>query len=84
MKETKTEIVIETNTGRVIYGIRVATRQTQTELAQRLGITQGYLAQLEHGKARPSRKLLERIAEKYELRMEQLIGLEPINWCTVA
>jgi DNA-binding XRE family transcriptional regulator len=45
---------------------------TQTEVAERLGITQAALAQLEDGKVKPRRSMLSKIAKALNITVEQL------------
>lgn len=45
---------------------------TQIELAERLGITQGYLSEIERGNETPGRELYFVLAEKLDTNMEYL------------
>ncbi|OXS80149.1 helix-turn-helix domain-containing protein [Domibacillus enclensis] len=50
------------NIGEVIKKYRKEAKLTATELAERIGVTQGTISQLETGKRKPSIDMLERIA----------------------
>lgn len=43
---------------------------TQKELAKKCGISQGDISKIEHGKKNPSIKLLQRIADGMNMRLE--------------
>ena len=47
-----------------IASIRKAKKITQSDLAKRLKINRSYLSEVENGKATPSIRLLERIADE--------------------
>ena len=49
-------------------------RLSQTELAQRAGINQGYLSEIERGKRRPSKHTLNALAVALDLPQAVLIG----------
>lgn len=47
-----------------IASIRKAKKITQSELAKKLNINRSYLSEVENGKASPSLRMLERIANE--------------------
>jgi len=46
---------------------------TQNEFAQKLGYTQGFLSEIEKGKAEPSREFLKKLAEVYNLSADEVL-----------
>ena len=46
---------------------------TQSELAIKVGVTQGYISQIETGEAVPNLFVAKRLAEALEISIEQLI-----------
>ncbi len=46
---------------------------TQAELARRAGLTQGYISQIEHGKAIPNLLVAERLATVLEIPIQNLL-----------
>lgn len=54
---------------------RKAQRLTQTEVAERLGVTRQYIGALEKGERKPSLKLLKEIAKLYGVKISKLIDL---------
>lgn len=54
---------------------RKAKGYTQDEAAVKLGVTRQYVGALEKGERKPSLKLLKKIAEIYEVKIEKLIRL---------
>lgn len=54
---------------------RKAQGYTQTEVADKLGITRQYVGALEKGERKPSIKLLKEIAKLYGVKVTKLIDL---------
>lgn len=46
---------------------------TQRDLAQRIGFTQSYIYLLEHGKRSPSAEFVYKVAQLFNVTMEQLM-----------
>ncbi|MBK8754736.1 MAG: helix-turn-helix transcriptional regulator [Candidatus Competibacteraceae bacterium] len=55
---------------------RVDLEMNQGDLAERLGVSQGYLSYLEKGQRRIDLELLERLASALQCRMADLLPLE--------
>jgi repressor LexA len=58
--------------GEVIKNLRVGRKMTQNQFSRTLGIAQGYLSDIEHGKKRPSDTLLIALSHLYEMPQEWL------------
>lgn len=50
---------------------------TQTQLAERVGITQAFLAEIENGRKRPSLDVLERLCDALGCSADYLLGISP-------
>ena len=57
------------NIGQSIKSMRLKylPRFTQIDFAERIGITQAYLSQIENGKKQPSTEVLQKIADFFEV-----------------
>lgn len=64
-----------TDLPRKIRQRRKLLRLTQTQLAQRLGITQAYLAEIEKGRKRPSLEVLEKLCDTMGCSADYLLGI---------
>lgn len=56
-----------------ITALRERADLTQTELAERLGVTQGAVSQWEHGLAHPSIRLLPKLADILGCTVDELL-----------
>ena len=56
-----------------IKKLRVARGYTQSDFAREMGISAGYLSQLEMGLRRPSRALIQRIADTFGASLDYLL-----------
>jgi transcriptional regulator with XRE-family HTH domain len=63
------------NFNQVFRTVRIGLGQTQQEFAESLGITKNYVSLIECEKRKPSPRLLEVLAEKYELPVELFLAL---------
>ncbi len=61
-------------TGQLIRAARLATHQTQTDLAERIGSTQEHVSRVESGAGEPTLGLLSRIATALGVDRRDLIG----------
>ncbi len=59
--------------GEKIKKLRTARGYTQSDFARELGISAGYLSQLEMGLRRPSRDLIQRIADNFGASLDYLL-----------
>ncbi len=50
---------------------------TQSQLAERVGITQAFLAEIEKGRKRPSLEVLEKLCEALGCSADYLLGITP-------
>jgi transcriptional regulator with XRE-family HTH domain len=50
---------------------------TQTQLAQNVGITQAFLAEIEKGRKRPSLEVLEKLCDALGCSADYLLGIPP-------
>ncbi len=48
---------------------------TQTQLAERIGITQAFLAEIEKGRKRPSIEVLEKLCAELECSADYILGI---------
>lgn len=55
--------------------IRVQRKMTQMVLAQRVGVAQGVISDIENGRCYPSFKLLVKLARALECSMDELVDL---------
>lgn len=62
------------NAGDKIKRLRVSTGLTVSELARRAGLSQGYLSQIEMGRATPSVRALAMTAKALEVPLTSLLG----------
>ena len=58
--------------GRYIRELRDARHESQTELAEAIGVTRSAICQWENGRTTPSIKNLREIAEHYEVSVDEL------------
>ncbi len=61
--------------GRRLREERLARGWALARLAQRLRVSKGYLSRLERGKAKPARKMIERLAKAWQIDPNPLLGL---------
>ena len=59
----------EFDLAKAVIGVRVAAGLTQQQLAERMQTTQSVIARLESGRAKPSARTLERLAEATGTRL---------------
>ena len=59
--------------GRMLAQFRQERGLTQTELAKRTKVTQGYIAQLEAGDKTPSLAMLRKLAKALGVRVAELV-----------
>ncbi len=59
--------------GRILAQFRQERGLTQTELAKRTKVTQGYIAQLEAGDKTPSLAMLRKLATALGVRVAELV-----------
>lgn len=59
--------------GKTIAELRKKQDLTQVELAERVGVSQSYLARWERGHAQPRPKALEKLAEALNVTVEELV-----------
>lgn len=69
--------------GDILREARKTKRFTLAELAQRIGVTTGYLSNLENNRQEPSLPVLRELAEKLELPATLLFAEEPDEEVTV-
>lgn len=50
---------------------------TQTQLSERVGITQAFLAEIEKGRKRPSLEVLEKLCDALSCSADYLLGITP-------
>jgi transcriptional regulator with XRE-family HTH domain len=62
------------NAGDKIKRLRVSTGLTVSELARRAGLSQGYLSQIEMGRATPSVRALAMTAKALDVPLPSLLG----------
>ena len=74
------ERIVRENFGKNVFRARKYTKQTQTELAKRCDLTQGYLSQIELGKVVPSTGAMLAISKAFGTTIRKLGGLEPFNY----
>ena len=68
------------NLGEFLYNLRQESGKTIKELKESLGISHQYINDLENNKRVPSNKLLEAIAQTYNLNSERKIKLYDITY----
>lgn len=72
--------------GNTIKELRKSNKMTQAELAQQLGTLQKVISDYEHGKTKPPRDRLPKIATAFGVSIDELLGekefqdgIKPIN-----
>ncbi len=65
--------------GEKVKKLRTARDYTQKAFARELGISAGYLSQLEMGLRQPSRQLLQRIADTFGASLDYLLREEKVE-----
>ena len=73
-----------TRIGGNIRFLRTACQLNQQEMAKRIGISQTHLSNLEHNHAQISLKLLLRIANVLERRLDYFLGLPSLPFAAAA
>ncbi|BBO75202.1 hypothetical protein DSCW_26190 [Desulfosarcina widdelii] len=67
-----------------LVGIRSEAGLTQEKFAESLGYSRGYLADIEKGRTKPSRKFLEKVRQQYGVSIDWLVSdgviLDIIEW----
>ena len=61
------EVLSDVTPARVLRGLRIKEDITQKELAERLGISQNMISEMESGKRPITPKMAKRIAEKFDV-----------------
>ena len=74
------ENIVKENFGKNLLRCRKYTKQTQTELAKRCDLTQGYVSQIEQGNVFPSTNAMVSLAKALGTTVRKLGGLEPLNY----
>jgi len=74
------ENVVRENFGKNLLRCRKYTKRTQTELAKRCDLTQGYVSQIEKGNVFPSTSAMTSLAKAFGITVRKLGGLEPFNY----
>lgn len=69
---------ITRKTGIMIGFLRDYARETQSEFSEKVGITQPELSAIEHGRRLAKPDVVQRIADRFGIRFEQVCGIEPI------
>jgi len=59
--------------GRKLRVLRKRARLSQAQLAKRVGVTQGFIWQVEEGRKTPSLRVLTRIASELNVSLEELL-----------
>lgn len=59
--------------GKIIKEFRKSKKITQIQLAENLGLSRGYIADIERGRQKPSRAFLEKMAAKYGLSSDYIL-----------
>jgi len=68
--------------GKRLYNERISRKLSISSLAQKANVTKGYVSRLEHGKAKPSKQMIERIAKILKIKpspLYVLAGYLPID-----
>lgn len=61
----------------MFHYLRLRSGYTQTELAEKLGLSKGMISMCERGERRPSYETLEAIADFFNVDMNFLLGYDP-------
>ena len=77
------EKIVVNKCGKIIRDIRVYDRRTLKEFAVATKVHHTTLDNIELGKVTPSARTLKRIADAYNLTMEQITGQAPIVWANI-
>ena len=67
------------NIGETIKNMRKCAKMTQVQLAEELGTIQKVISDYEHGRAKPPRDRLPKIAKIFGVSIDQLLGTEDIS-----
>lgn len=60
--------------GGKIKGLRIKKVLTQSEFADSLGVTQGYISKIENGDLAPNVEFLKKIREIYKINLNRLLS----------
>jgi len=67
------------DTGSIIYRMRQAESWSQSELAEKLGVTRVYLSQIENGRKQASIELLRKVARTFGVPLALLVAWEEMT-----
>lgn len=59
--------------GETLRLLRIFNDYTMTEMAQKIGLSQSYLSELESGKKKPSLEIIEKYANAFEMKPSTLL-----------
>ena len=62
-----------------LKSLRVKNKESQSSLAEKLGISVNYLSQLENNRKKPSLKLIEKMANIYQCSVSSLIETDRLK-----
>ena len=77
------EKIIVNNAGKIIRDIRIYDKRTLKEFAVATKVHHTTLDMIELGKCNPTKRTLQKIADAYNLTMEQITGQAPIVWSAI-
>lgn len=77
------EKIVVNNAGKIIRDIRIYDKRTLKEFAVATEVHHTTLDMIELGKCNPTKRTLQKIADAYNLTMEQIIGQAPIVWSAI-
>jgi DNA-binding XRE family transcriptional regulator len=67
------EVFPDSHPGTVLYGFRLKNELTQEQLAEKLGITQTRVSELETGKRRISKAMAEKLGKFFDVRYQAFL-----------